>query len=119
MAKVTTENPDNLPLAAMMVKNILERNADDPKISRVMDGIEGDVALFASQMQIGLYFASGDVRISPELPSAPKATLSAPIDAFLNVGLRKRLISTAMSRRVKVKGDPMLLLKLARILRIK
>ncbi len=114
MARVTTENPDNLPLAGMMVKTILERNADDPKVSRVMDGMNGDVALFASQMQIGLSFASGEVRISPELPSAPKATLSAPIDAFLNVGLRKRLISTAISRRVKVKGDPIFLLKLAR-----
>ncbi len=119
MVKVVVEDPEHLPLAGMMVKTILERNAGDPKISRVMESLEGDVALSASQMQIGLYFTSQEVRLSPQIPSAPKAALSAPLDAFLNLALRKRLIPTVASRRIKVKGDPMFLLKLARILRIK
>jgi hypothetical protein len=117
--RVAVVDPGRLSLAGHMVASLLRRSCADPVLAARAARLRGAVGVDAGGMRVCLEFGGGEVRVRSGACDRPRASLSAPLDALLDVALGHGTVGHVLRRRVRVGGDPFLLLRLLRLIRVR
>lgn len=111
-APVILDAPERQNLLGLLLKNILDANAEDQKKVKKLETIKGDVRVKAGEMIVTLQFRQGTVTVVTGPTDSPRARVEGDMAAFLDIASGGSLISPFFAGSIKIGGNPFLLLKL-------
>ncbi len=115
--RVVLDQPETQNLLGLLLRNMLEVNlADEANYNRIR-GTKGDVQVQAGDMVITLRLDGQGLTIISGAQDQPKASVRGGMGAFLNVARGGGVVGPVLSGHIKIKGNPLLLLKLMPLLR--
>jgi hypothetical protein len=115
--RVTMVEPERLSLAGHMIAGLLRRNVADQRLARKAARVRGEVAVDAGGMKLCLEFGEGEVRVRGGESERPRASVRAPLDALLDAALGRGMAGNVLRGRVRLGGNPFVLLRLIVLLR--
>lgn len=110
--EVVVERPEEMPLVGLFLHAALEARRD--ALTRAAP--RGDLAITAGGMSVTLACSAERVVVRPGLSPRPRAHLNGSLEALIAIA-RGRLAEPLLRRQVRVSGNPVALLALARVFR--
>jgi hypothetical protein len=110
--EVVVERPEEMPLVGLFLHAALEARRD--ALARAAP--RGDLAITAGGMSVTLACSADRVVVRPGVGPSPRAHLRGSLEALIEIA-RGRLAGPLLRRRVRVSGNPVALLALARVFR--
>ena len=109
---VVLERADEMPLVGLFMHAALEARRD--ALARAAP--RGDLAITAGGMSVTLACTPDRVAVRPGVSGSPRAHLRGSLEALIEIA-RGRLAGPVLRRRVRISGNPVALLALARVFR--
>lgn len=103
MERVELAEPGRASLLTLMLKQILERNLQDPRKSRAMRGRVLTVRVRTRRMKTTLFFENGRVRAEDGAHGRPDLEMAGEPSALFSVALGASLLRALVARRVQVR----------------
>ena len=104
--------PERMNLLGLFVASQLRRRLDEH-----MPALDGEVVVIADGMRVTLRFSPEQIAITREAPRGrPKAELRGSLRALLDVGLGRGLVRHWWHGDLRVRGQPLALWHLMRLL---
>jgi ubiquinone biosynthesis protein UbiJ len=116
---VAADRVESLNLLGLMLRALVARNLADPAIARRIRGISGDVLLCADRMRVTLRLRQGEIAVLRDAAGPWRARVQGSLGALLALALGRGLVWAVLSRRVRVGGNLLLLLRLMPLLRVR
>ena len=117
MANVTIDDPDRMNILGLILGSILERNLADPKRAAMLGKLSGNVVVKCGEMAITVDFIGNDtIRISRGAAERPKAMLEGRMNVLTDLTLGRGVVRHFFGRRIKLRGNIILLLRTWRLL---
>jgi hypothetical protein len=110
--EVVVEQPEEMPLLGLFMHAALKERAD--ALERAAP--KGELAISAGGMSITLSCSPGRVVVRPGAAGRPAAHMRGSLEGLVEVA-RGRLAGPLLRRRIRVSGNPLALLPLARVFR--
>jgi hypothetical protein len=110
--EVVVQHPQATPLLGLFVKAALEQRTE--ALARAAP--RGDLAITAGEMSITLSCSADRVVVRPGVTGRPRAHLRGSLEGLVEIA-RGRLAGPLLRRRVRISGNPIALLPLARVFR--
>jgi hypothetical protein len=110
--EVVLERADEMPLVGLFLHAALVARSD--AVARAAP--RGDLAVTAGGMSVTLACSPERVVVRPGADGNPRAHLHGSLEALIEIA-RGRLAGPLLRRRVRVSGNPVALLPLARVFR--
>jgi hypothetical protein len=110
--EVVVERAEDMPLVGLFLHAALQERSEALERARP----RGRLAITAGEMSVTLSCSPGRVVVSPGAAARPDAHLRGSLEAVVEVA-RGRLAGPLLGRRVRVSGNPLALLPLARTFR--
>lgn len=110
--EVVVERPEEMPLVGLFMHAALEARRD--ALARAAP--RGELAITAGGMSVTLACSAERVVVKPGVAERPRAHLDGSLEGLIEIA-RGRLAGALLRRRVRVRGNPVALLPLARVFR--
>jgi len=117
--RVEIVDPDRMSLAGLMVGSLLGRNLADERLAARARRMRGPVAVDAGGMRLVLEFGGDTVRVRRGECERPRVTVTATLDALLDVALGGGAVGAFLGRRVRFRGNPFVALRMLPLLRVR
>lgn len=111
------EEPEKLNLIGLFVMRILEKNLQNPHNINRIKNLKASIVINAGEMSITLVFKEGQVKIKRGQVEKSDAKIEGSLESFLKFALGASPIRLIISRQIKISGNPILLLKLVKLMR--
>ena len=108
--EVAAERPEEMNLIALFMRAALEERRE--ALDRIAP--RGDLALTVDRMSATLSFTDGRVVVRNGVTGRPRAHIKGSMESFIALA-RGRLSGPLLTRRVRVSGNPLAALPLARL----
>lgn len=115
MERVEIEKPRRMNLLGLMLGDVLERSMAR-RGPDGMAGLSGDVVVRAGRMAITLHFGEGRVLVKRGAEESARARLSGSLNTLLEMALGGGMVWPLLTRRLRIGGNPFILLKMRRLL---
>ena len=110
---VTIDDPARMNLLGLVLRGVLERS-----LARRPSRLRGEVRISADGMEATLRFHDGGVELRREGQGRPRARISGSLASFIDAALGRGRIRAWLSGRLRVRGGPLTLARLLRVLRV-
>jgi hypothetical protein len=110
--EVVLQQPEAMPLVGLFLKAALEERAEALARARP----RGDLAITTGGMSVTLSCSPERVVVRPGVPERPRVHLSGSLEGLIELA-RGRLAGPLLRRRVRISGNPLAFLPLARVFR--
>ena len=117
METVEIEKPRRMNLLGLMLGDVLTRSVAR-RGPDGLGGLAGDVVVEAGRMAITLRFEEGRVLVKRGAKESARARLSGSLNTLLNMALGGGMVWPLLTRRLRIGGNPFVLLKLRSLLRV-
>lgn len=114
--QVRVTERERMSLLGLMLADVLA-SITPSRAQRFGAGARGDVVIRAGDMKVTLRFDDDGVTIERGAASEARARIEGSLGALLDVALGEALLMPLLAGRLHVRGDPLLLLRLAVLLR--
>jgi hypothetical protein len=111
-ARVVLDSPERMNLLGLLMHGLLARNLAREEVYAKARRIAGDVLVRAGEMAVTMRFADGRVTILCGVAGRPRARVSGTMDGLLGVVAEGRMVMPFLSGKIKIGGNPFLLLKM-------
>ena len=101
MESIEIAAPGKVNLAALMLRQILERNLQDPRKCRLMDNRVLTVRIQVLEMVTTLFFESSRIRMEDGSHGKPNIEISGDIQIMLDVALGASPIRSVLRRQLR------------------
>ena len=116
---VDIEGPERMSILGLLMQGTLENSLrDSGNIGRARR-LSGVVAVRAGKMAVALCFQGDRLVISSEIPERPAAGVSGGMSDLLGVVVGEGMVWPVLSGRVRISGNPFMLLKMLPLIRLK
>ena len=105
-------------LLGLLMRSVLEQALADPTKAKKARRLRGEVLLRGGRMQIVVAFTPGGISIRRAIGAAPRTHVEGDLRSLLEVALGRALILPVLTGRVRVGGNPFVLLRLVSLLRV-
>lgn len=109
---VTIEDPSNMNLLGLLMRNVLLAHFTNPRLASRAASLKGDVAVRAGMMAVTLRFSPGRCVVLRGSPPHPVASVTGAMSSLLDVVLRRRMVRAFLTGRIRIGGNPFFLLKI-------
>lgn len=116
MEHVIINDPTRMNLLGLFLANIIGRNLEQPEQLKRLSKVKGSINVFAGAMTVALSFSEGALTVSREPLQGANAQVSGTMDALMGMALGRSMVGMVLSGRIKIKGNPFLLLKIKPLL---
>ena len=103
-------------LLGLFLASIISRNLEQPDHEQRFAKVKGAVLVEAGTMTVALCFAEGKLVVTRAAPEQVNARVSGAMDALMGMSLGSGMVGMVLSGRIKIKGNPFLLLKIKPLL---
>jgi putative sterol carrier protein len=115
IVKVIIDNREEMNLLGLMLGSILENKIQNPGDAKHLSTLKGTAAVTVGKMSIGIAFGQGTVRVTSGIPEKATARVSGQMKEFLDVSVGKNPVVPFLRGRIRISGNPFLLLKMLAI----
>jgi hypothetical protein len=115
--RVVLPDPEHASLLALLVHRLLTARVGDPRSARTIARMRGEARLSAGRMTVGLAFEPGRIVVRPEPAAQPRAWVQGDVTTLLRCVATGLDLRSVIHGRLKVGGDPRMLLRLWTLLR--
>ena len=115
---VAVEDPQKMNLLGLLLANVVERALENPKTQRKCGPMKGDVQVKAGRMSVRLRFNQGRVEVVRASDAGARASVRGDLETLTDVSLGGGVVRHFLSRRLRVAGNVLFLLKTLPFLRI-
>ena len=110
------EDRDRMNLLGLVLAGVLERNASSPEGRRTLVRAPAAVVVRAGRMAVTLWVGGGRVRVVRGEEKTPRAQVSGSMSSLAQLALGGSILGLVLSRKIRVRGNLLLLLGLRRLL---
>jgi ubiquinone biosynthesis protein UbiJ len=103
MKPVEVLEPGKASLLTLMLKQLLDRNLNDPGKSRAMQGKVLTVCVRSRRMETTLHFEAGRIRAEDGYHGRPDLEVAGELPALLSVALGASPVQAVLARRLRVR----------------
>jgi hypothetical protein len=114
---VIIEDPEHMSILGLLMRGLLETNLARPANAARAARLDGDVAVRAGSMGVTLRFGGGRVVILRDPGSKPRARVQGDMASLLTLVTGGGMAAPVLSRRVRVGGNLLMLLKMLPLIR--
>lgn len=122
MAVVKVKEGEELNGLGMMLKDIMDTNLADPEKHRSVEKVNASVVIreSTSGVAITLYLNRGELELQNDAIDKPTAYMEAGFENLAHISAGQLNPAVAiLTRKLKSRGNPLLLLKVSRIMVVK
>lgn len=112
-------HPDEMSLLGLMIGRMIERNLADNKIASKIRGVRGKIGITAGRMTITLEFDRGTVRILGGAHGPFRAAIRGSLGELLKIAVGGSPVLSYLRGKIRMKGNPLLALKVMPLVRSK
>jgi hypothetical protein len=116
---VELHDPEHMNLLGLLTRGLLESRLANDRLRTRISRLKGDVLLSAGTMSITLRFGDGRVVLLSEPGRPPRSTVRGEVKPLLEMVTGGGLLGHLLSRRVRIGGCPLLLLRILPLFREK
>ena len=114
---VTLDRPEYANLLALLMHNLLERAVAEPAAQDRARRLSGDIQVDAGGMTVTLRFTGDGVVVLSEAAAKPRARVRGQMDALLGMVTGGGVVGPVLTGRVRIGGNPFVLLKMLPLIR--
>lgn len=114
---VRVEQPEHMNLMGLLMRGLLESTLGTSRGSAIARKLRGEVRVMAGTMGVTLCFGDGEVVLKETGSGRPRATVRGEMKPLLEIVSGGALIAPVLTRKVKVSGNLLLLLRLLPLIR--
>ena len=115
--RVVVDSPETMNLLGLLMRGLLAANMRDEGVYAKARGIKGDVLVGAGGMQVTLRFGDGRVTIIRGDAGASRARVGGGMKALLEVVTEGKMVGPFLAGRIKIGGNPFVLLSMLPLIR--
>jgi hypothetical protein len=112
MTGVRIDQPETMNLMGLLMKGLIEGNLERPGVAERLARMKGEAYVQAGEMGVTLRFEEGGVVILRGAVGRPRASVRASMLDLLGVVTGAGMIRPVLSRRVRIRGNPLVLLRM-------
>ena len=109
-ARVVVDHPEEMNLLGLLMRGLLAANLADERLYAKARGMSGDVLVCAGRMAVTLRFGEGRITIVRGDAGASRARVSGGMKDLLGVVAEGRMVAPFLAGRLKIGGNPFVLL---------
>ena len=114
---VRVEEPERMNLMGLLMRGLLESTVGTLRGSAIARKLRGEVRVMAGTMGVTLCFSEHEVVLKEIGSGRPRATVSGEMKPLLEIVSGCGLIVPVLTRKVKVSGNLLLLLRMLPLIR--
>ena len=119
MTVIKMKEGEELNGLGMMLKDIMDANLADPEKQKSLEKVKASVVIRESTSGVGvtLHLNQGELELHSDAVAKPTAYMEAGFEnlAHISAGQLNPIVAI-LTRRLKSRGNPLLLLKISRIM---
>lgn len=116
--RVEVADPERMHLLGLMLASVLSRRLEDARAAANARKIKKPVVIIAGEMVVSLHFEEGRVAVRREPPAERVgARIEGTLMALLDVALGQKRLRHVLLGRIRVRGSPLVLLRMLALLR--
>lgn len=104
MPEVIVEDVGGLNLVALMIRELINRNLQDPNKIKLTEHLSCTLVVKGSRMATTVIFKNGKVFLKNGAAQKPTIYIEAGLGEFLNIGVGGSYITALITGRLKVRG---------------
>ncbi len=104
MPEVIVDDLGSLNLAALITRELINKNLQDPDKSKLIRHLNCTLVLKASRMKMTVIFKDGEVYLENGAAPKPTVYIEAGLNDFLNIGVGGSYITALITGRLKIRG---------------
>jgi hypothetical protein len=109
-ARVVVDQPEGMNLLGLLMRGLLAVNLADDRLWAKARGMSGDVLVTAGRMAVTIRFGDGRVTIVRGDAGASRARVSGGMKDLLGVVAEGRMVGPFLAGRLRIGGNPFVLL---------
>ncbi|MBZ0136295.1 MAG: SCP2 sterol-binding domain-containing protein [Planctomycetes bacterium] len=114
---VHIETPERMNLMGLLMRGLLEAALRDNRVRRRARRLRGDVRIVAGTMSVTLRFTKEQILLLANVTTPARATVRGEMKPLLEVVAGESLVRPVLSRKVRVGGNLLLLLRMLPLIR--
>jgi len=118
MQEVQVKNIAGMNLLGLFITSIINRNLKIPEKYEQLKKLNCSILIKANKMKVTLHLKDGEISIERGAIPKPTAAVEGSLNTFLKVGLGKNILGLLVTRKIKIRGNPFVLLPLSKIIRV-
>lgn len=112
------EKPESMNLLGLILASMIKKNLENQENSRLVEKLSSSINIKAGRMKANLRFKDGEILIGRGFSNNADASVSGTLVAFIDIGLKRNLLSRFFKGHVKIGGNVFKLLPLLKLLSI-
>ncbi len=118
MEHVSIDDLPRMNLLGLFLGNIIGRNLEQPAQMKRLSKAKGNIIVHAGTMTVSLCFSGGKLTILRGSVAEANASVSGTMDSLMGMALGRGMVGMVLAGRIKIKGNPFLLLKIKPLLMV-
>ena len=118
MPQVVLKDPESMNLMGLFLKTILERNMENASKAAVIQNMRATIDVKGGKMGVSLIIDRGTITIERGSPQRSNSRIAGTLDSMLSICTGGSYVAPVLSGKVKIGGNPFLLLRLLSLLRV-
>lgn len=115
--RVVVEDPAHMNLLGLLMRGLLSESLRDDARYAAAKSLRGDVAVRAGTMAVTLRFGDGRLTIVRGASPSARASVAGTMTALLGVVLRQGMVRAFFSGKLRIGGNPLVLLRILPLIR--
>jgi hypothetical protein len=109
---VTVNEPETMNILGLLMRGLLSDNLSKPRNLKRGQRMKGDIAVKAGKMTVTLRFVEGHLTIIRGETEKPRARVGGDMSTLLGVVTGKGMVWPFLTGKLKIGGNPFVLLKM-------
>ena len=115
---VTVHEPETMNILGLLMRGLLSDNLAKPRNLKRGRKMKGDIVVLAGKMSITLRFGEGRLTIIRGETEKPRARVGGDMTTLLGVVTGKGMVWPFLTGKLKIGGNPFVLLKMLPFIKV-
>jgi len=116
-ARVVVDQPETMNLLGLLMKGLLARNLADDGLFHRARAMKTDVLVQAGEMKVSLRLGEGGITIIRGDTGRSGASVAGDMKTLLDVVAEGKMIAPFLAGRLRIGGNPLVLLRMLPMIR--